>query len=79
MLIELVHLDSLFKFNPLDQAELCITFLYKQFSDASTYEIDIDNSHSEEYHIDVNVSRVQTLLNNISSNNAMGPDKIPCA
>ena len=73
---ELLHLDSLFKSNPLDQAELFNTFFYKQFSDASTYDVNIDSSHSEEYRIDFNVSRVQTLLKNINSNKAMGPDKI---
>ena len=47
------------------------------YHDGSTYyDVKIDNSHSEEYHIDFNVSRVQTLLNNINSNKAMGPDKI---
>ena len=47
------------------------------YHDGSTYyDVKIDNSHSEEYHIYFNVSRVQTLLNNINSNKAMGPDKI---
>ena len=52
----LVHLDSLLKFNPLDQAEVFNTFFYKQFADESTYDVNIDNSHSEEYNIDFNVS-----------------------
>ena len=73
---ELLHLYSLFKSNPLDQAELFNTFFYKQFSDARTYDVNIDSSHSEEYHIDFNVSRVQTLLKNINSNRAMEPEKI---
>ena len=73
---ELVHLDGVFKSNPLDQANLFNTFFYKQFSEASTYAINIDNNNSDQYRINFNESRVLNLLNNINPKKAMGPDKI---
>ena len=73
---ELVHLGDLCKTKLPDQSELFNTFFYKQFSEASTYEIEIDHSLSPNFVIDFNQSRVFEILQNINSSKAMGPDKI---
>ena len=64
---------------PLDQAELFNTFFFKQFSEASSYGIDVDSSNSNDLFIDFNASRVFAILSNLNPpNKAMGlvPDKI---
>ena len=73
---ELVHLGDNFKSNLLDQAELFNKFFFDQFSEASSYSIDIDNNHSDDFNIDFNHSRVYDIMRNINTNKAMGPDKI---
>ena len=73
---ELVHLGDLCKTKISDQSELFNTFFYRQFSEASTYETEIDHSLSPNFVIDFNQSRVFEILQNINSSKAMGPDKI---
>ena len=73
---ELVRLGDIYKSNVLDQSELFNKFFYDQFSDASAYDIEIDNSRSQNFVIDFNQARVYEILKNINSNKAMGPDKI---
>ena len=73
---ELVQLDSTYKSNPIDQAELYNTFFYNQFSEPSSYDISIDNSNSQDFDIDFSASRVHSILNNLNPSKAMGPDKI---
>ena len=60
----------------MDQSELFNKYFYDQFSDASAYDIEIDNSRSHNFVIDFNQARVYEILKNINSNKAMGPDKI---
>ena len=73
---EQVHLENSFKSNPADQADLFNTFFYKQFSEASSYSISVDDTNSRDFCIDFNASRVFSILKNINPNKAMGPDKI---
>ena len=51
-------------------------FFYNQFSEASTYDIDVDHSNSDDFCIEFNDSIVHGILSNINLNKAMGPDKI---
>ena len=39
---ELVSLDDIYKSNPNDQTELFNTFFYKQYSEASNFDINVD-------------------------------------
>ena len=73
---ELVHLGEIFKSKPLDQSELFNKFFYDQFSDPSTYDIEIDNSQSHNFVIDFNHARIYEILKNINANKSMGPDRI---
>ena len=54
------------------------SFFFDQFSEQSTYDIDIDLDRIED-HIDFSETRVKQLLNdiNININKAYGPDNIP--
>ena len=51
-------------------------FFYDQFSEPSTYDIDISIDANEEY-IDFSTERIKQLLNDINVNKACGPDNIP--
>ena len=73
---EVVHLEDTFKSKPMDQAELFNSFFYKQFSDASVYNIGVFDQGSAEFKIDFCKSRVESVLKNLNANKAMGPDKI---
>ena len=52
------------------------SFLYNQFSEPSTYDIDIGLDTEEDY-IDFSTTRISQLLNDINVNKACGPDNIP--
>ena len=71
---ELVFLDETYKSNPCEQAELYNSYFYKQFSEASNYNINLNCN--EDFDIDFSKSRVKNLLDNLNVNKAMGPDKI---
>ena len=73
---ELVHFDESHKSNPLDQAELFNTFFYRQFSEASEYNINVDLNDPESFKIDFSKTCIQNMLKSINPNKAMGPDKI---
>ena len=73
---ELVRLGDACKTQHSDQSELFNSFFYNQFSDASIYDIDIDDTQSPNFVIDFNHSRVFEILRNLNSSKAMGPDKI---
>ena len=73
---EVVHFEETFKSSPLDQATLFNSFFYKQFSEDSNYDIDIDDSRSDEYLIDFSEHRICDILKNLNPNKAIGPDKI---
>ena len=73
---ELVHLDDSYKSSPSDQAELFNTFFYRQFSEASNYDIKVNYSNSENFEIDFSESCVRNILKSINANKAMGPDKL---
>ena len=63
-------------FHPKEQAELFNTFFFNQFSEASSYGIDISYSNDSNYDIDFDHRAVRKLLSNINSNKAQGPDGI---
>ena len=59
---ELVFLDDTFKSNPNDQAELFNIYFYKQFSEASNYDVNADYTNKKEFKIDFSKARVKNLL-----------------
>ena len=64
------------RFHPKEQAELFNTFFFNQFSEPSSYSIDISYSNDSNYDIDFDHRAVRKLLSNINSNKAHGPDGI---
>ena len=51
-------------------------FFYNQFSEPSTYDIEVSLEQDEEY-IDFSTTRISQLLSDINVNKACGPDNIP--
>ena len=64
------------RFHPKEQAELFNTFFFNQFSDPSSYDIDISYLNDSNFDIDFDHRTVRKLLSNINSNKAQGPDGI---
>ena len=71
-----MYLNGRFCNNPLDKAELFNSYFYDQFSDPSTYNIDIDWSNDEAFDIDFSHQTIRKILLRINSNKAVGPDEI---
>ena len=61
---------------PEEQANLFNDFFFEQFSEASTYDIDIDYSNDWRFDIEFDHRRVRKILSNINANKAYGPDGI---
>ena len=73
---ECMHLNSRYRNNPLDKAELFNSYFYEQFSEASSYNIDINWSNDQQFDIDFSHQRIRKLLLKINENKACGPDEI---
>ena len=59
------------------KANMFNKFFYEQFSESSTYNVNIDFSTDNDFDIDFSATRVHRLLNEINVNKASGPDDIP--
>ena len=64
------------RFLPKEQAELFNTFFFNQFSEPSSYNVDISYNEDSNFDIDFDHRAVRRLLTNINSNKAQGPDGI---
>ena len=73
---EIVRYQSEISSNTITKANMFNKFFYDQFSEPSTYDIDISIDTNEEY-IDFSTERIKQLLNDINVNKACGPDNIP--
>ena len=51
-------------------------FFFDQFSDVSSYDIDISFESDNNFNIDFNTYKIRDILRNIDFNKAQGPDKI---
>ena len=60
----------------IDKAELFNEFFCDQFSDPSTYSIDINWENDHTFNIDFSTSRIKYYLSKINPNKAQGPDEI---
>ena len=64
------------KFKPQEQAVLFNSFFYDQFSDPSSYDIDISYTYDSNSCIDFDHRTTRKLLSKINSNKAQGPDGV---
>ena len=71
---ECVSYNDTIRNDPEGQAELFNTFFYDQFSQNSTYNIDIDFSSGPKFDILFSTPIVENLLSKIDPNKAIGPD-----
>ena len=68
--------NNRYRNNPKNQATLFDQFFADQFSEASSYDIDIDWHNDEDNDIDFNISKVRNLLKLVKPRKASGPDRI---
>ena len=73
---ETMYLKNCYRNNFLDKANLFNNFFYEQFSDRSSYNIDIDWANDSSFDINFCHRKVRKLLSKINSNKACGPDGI---
>ena len=62
--------------DPVAKANIFNNYFYKQFSEPSLYEIDIEFTNDNSYEIGLSVARVKSVLDNLEINKAQGPDAI---
>jgi hypothetical protein len=60
----------------IDQANLFNDFFCDQFSDPSSYDIDIDSTDDSRFHINFDHLMIRKLLKDVNSNKAQGPSGI---
>ena len=73
---ECIHLNGRYRTNAKDKADLFNDFFADQFSGGSEYGMSIDWTNDEAFHIEFTPTRIKSLLSNINSNKACGPDSI---
>ena len=73
---EIVRCKNEISSNTITKANMFNNFFYNQFSEPSTYDIEISLEQDEEY-IDFSTTRISQLLSDINVNKACGPDNIP--
>ena len=73
---ECMNLNSRYRSQPLEKAELFNGFFCDQFSEASEYNVDVNWSNNNIFEIDFCHRKIGKLLSNINPNKASGPDGI---
>ena len=75
---ETMKFGDQFRYKPLDQANLFNTYFFSQFSDRSSYDIEIDlrNDNYEFNKLNFHAVDVLLILKQINSSKAAGPDGI---
>ena len=73
---ELVHHNDVYRSDPGSQAELFNTYFYNQFSEESSYDVEVEYSHDNRFRIDFRQSRISDILRKLNVNKAQGPDGI---
>ena len=74
---EVLHHGSNISNETKVKANMFNKFFFDQFSDSSTYNVNVDFTRDNDFDIDFSATRVHGLLNNIDVNKASGPDDIP--
>ncbi len=73
---EKIFVGDRFRSNAAEKANLFNNFFFDNFSDSSSYDIDIDWQNDHLFDITFDPSHIQNLLGQINSNKAAGPDGI---
>ena len=73
---EVISYEGLTANEPLAKANMFNKYFYKQFSEPSYYETNIDFESDSTFDIDLSASRVKPILDNLDINKAQGPDAI---
>jgi hypothetical protein len=73
---ECMHLNGTFRNLPSNKAELFSSHSYNQFSEASSYDIDVDWRNDQDFDTESSESRISNLLALIDPSKAPGPDGI---
>ena len=73
---DLISYGNKLKSKRLDQCNLFNQYFADQFSDPSLYNIPIDYSQDHKFSINFNTDKIGSLLKNLDSNKAQGPDEI---
>ena len=73
---EVISYEGVTATDPLAKANMFNKYFYKQFSEPSCYETDIDFTNDSTFDIDFSASRIKPLLDNLDINKAQGPDAI---
>ena len=73
---ECVHRQGRYRSTSKEKCDLFNDYFFDQFSEESTYGIPIDWSNDEAFDIEFCPSKIESLLKNINSNKACGPDDI---
>ena len=71
---ECVQYEGQLRYSAADQANLFNTFFHRQFSDPSSYDVDLDYSRDDAFDIQFNHRDIRKLLSMVNSNKAQGPD-----
>ena len=73
---EVMSHEGLTANEPLAKANMFNQYFYKQFSEPSCYETNIEFDNDITFNIDFSAPRVKLLLDNLDINKAQGPDAI---
>ena len=73
---EAMYLKNCYRNDPLDKANMFNNYFFEQFSESSSYNIDIDWSNDQSFEISFCHRKIRKLLSKINSNKAFGPDGI---
>ena len=73
---EVMSYEGLTANEPLAKANMFNQYFYKQFSEPSCYETNIEFDNDFTFNIDFSAPRVKLLLDNLDINKAQGPDAI---
>ena len=73
---EVISYEGITSSVPSVKADIFNNYFYRQFSELSLYNIDIDFTNDSGNEIDLSVARVKSVLDNLEINKAQGPDAI---
>ena len=71
---EVISYEGITSSVPSVKADIFNNYFYKQFSEPSIYNIDIDFTNDSSNDIDLSVARVKSVLDNLETYKAQGPD-----
>ena len=73
---EVISYEGITSSLPSVKADIFNNYFYKQFSEPSLYNIEIDFTNDSGNEIDLSVARVKSVLDSLEINKAQGPDAI---